>query len=307
MVLAFSVPLVLGQSELRAQEGAEEEPGAEPGAEAMEEGAEGAEGTEGLEPDLPTEPAPSDEALETKASDVAPTTPLLTTGPTKTKSQDSWKDIVVIPRKTFLKRGRVELKPIFSMTINDNLIQHYAVGGEVNYFLTDILSIGVSGLYYFKNVLDSEFATRYHLGRVPSLNKYIYSAGAHFSYVPVYGKFAIFNNQIIHFEGFVSGGFGISGTEVIPRDYRNEPFTNAASLTFLLPELGARFFLTKWMAVNFSYRNHLVLDKFESSPRDDREAAVAKEKADSRLIANMMFNMGVSFFFPMDFKYTTFR
>jgi len=119
--------------------------------------------------------------------------------------------------------------------------------------------------------------------------------------------FAIFNNQIIHFEGFVSGGFGISGTEVIPRDYRNEPFTNAASLTFLLPELGARFFITKWLAVHFSYRNHLVLDKFEASPRNETKADIAKEKADSRLIANMMFNMGVSFFFPMDFKYTTFR
>jgi outer membrane beta-barrel protein len=299
LAVALCFPAFAQEEEPAVSDPAEEEGG---GIEPAE------EGMEGIEPEEPEEAAPSDEALTPTEADVQPTAPTVSAGPeTEEKPEEGWKDIVVIPRKTVLKGGRVELIPYFSTTLNDNLIQHYALGGEINYFLTDILSVGVSGQYYFKNVLNEEFYTRYHFDRVPSLNKYLYSFGAHFSYVPVYGKFAILNDRIIHFEGFVSGGFGVSGTEVIPRDYQFEPFTNSFSLTFLLPELGGRVFLTRWMAIHFSYRNYLVLDKFEPTPRVDEEPEIARQNGESRLITNMMFNMGVSFFFPMNFKYTTFR
>ncbi|HVT07363.1 MAG TPA: hypothetical protein VHO67_07885, partial [Polyangia bacterium] len=46
----------------------------------------------------------------------------------KTTSTGSWKDIVVIPRKAFLKGGRLELQPFSGITINDNLIRHYVFG-----------------------------------------------------------------------------------------------------------------------------------------------------------------------------------
>src|SRR5262249_14691177 len=55
----------------------------------------------------------------------------------------SWQDIVVVPRKAFLKGGRVELQPFTGVTINDNLIRHYVFGADINYFLTDALWVGV--------------------------------------------------------------------------------------------------------------------------------------------------------------------
>jgi len=273
------------------------------------------EGGDGL-PAEPTAAPPTDDLLKPKAADVAPTTPILTKGAIGKESPETWKDIVVIPRKPFLKQNRVELTPFFAMTMNDNVIQHFALGGEVNYFLTDILSIGVSGMYYFKNILDQEFYTRYHFHRVPSLNKYKYTTALNFAYVPIYGKFTLFNRKILHFEVFATAGVGLSGTEVIPRDYRFDPFKNNTTLTFPLG-LGGRLFLTRWMAIQVAFRSYIMLDKFEPSSRGcpdnnitctgEEEADYAKSRAKIDIVNNMMFNIGFSFFLPTDFKYTTFR
>src|SRR5688572_12810710 len=57
----------------------------------------------------------------------------------------SWSDIVTVIRKPFLKLHRVELLPMFGTTMNDNMIRHYSFGAEINYYLTDVLSVGVEG------------------------------------------------------------------------------------------------------------------------------------------------------------------
>jgi outer membrane beta-barrel protein len=295
LVLAISLP-VLAQEE------------GEPGAGKQEAGEGPTTPGESAEP-APEQPsaAPTDDALKTKDTDLQPTT-VVDHRPSPLAKQQSWKDIVVIPRKPILKSHRVELFPYFGVTMNDNLIQHWTIGGEVNYFLTDILAIGVLGQYYFKNVLDAEFDTRYHFGRVPSLNKYQYTVALNFSYVPMYGKFALFNKHILHFEIYATAGVGISGTEIIPRNYDYEVFNNPVVLTFPIG-MGARLFILDWLAVHIVFRDFMMIDKFEPSPRGPELAlgSAAKEKADTRFINNMMFTLGVSFWLPPRFKYTTFR
>jgi len=311
LVLVLAAPGAFAQEEAGGDEAlpTEDTPG-----EAGEAPAEG-QPADGLPGEPPTAPPPTDDLLKPKASDVAPTTPVLTKGPTRGDSQETWKDIVVIPRKSFLKRYRVELMPYFATTMNDNIIQHVALGGEVNFFLTDILSIGVAGHYYFKNVLDQEFYTRYHFHRVPSLNKYKYTTTLNFAYVPIYGKFTVFNQKIMHYEVFATAGVGISGTEIIPRDYRFGAFSNPFTLTFPVG-MGGRLFLTDWMAVQVAMRAYVLLDKFEpsrgcpaSAPNctDEEEVEYAKDNASTDIVNNMMVTFGFSFFLPTSFKYTTFR
>lgn len=307
LVLALSLPVL-------AQEG--EEGGKEGGAEA----------TPPPKDDAPTPaptdtPPPTDDQLKATPSDTAPSGPVLTTGYVG-DAQKAWKDIVVIPRKPILKSGRVELLPFFGVTINDNLIQHFGFGGEVNYFLTDILALGLEGVYYFKNVLDEEFKTRYHFGRVPSLNTYKFTAALNFAYVPLHGKFALFNKHILHFEVFAAAGVGVTGTEIIPRDYQYETFGHYA---ITIPvSLGMRLLVNKWLAVNVRFKDYMMIDKFEPLGRGSwspcgtnqyttkdggcgTEMEAAKSFAESSFVNNVMFTMGVSFFLPPDFKYTTFR
>jgi outer membrane beta-barrel protein len=224
------------------------------------------------------------------------------------EAQKTWRNIVVLPRKSFLKRRRVELMPFIGTTVGDPLIQHTAVGAELNYFLSDVLSIGARGIYYFDNVLNEEFWVRYHFQRVPTLNRYRFTVTGDFSYVPLYGKFTIFNREIFQYEVYVSGGVGVTQTEVIPRDLKRfEPFTNYA-LTFPIG-IGGRFFFTKWLALQLTFRDYMMIDTFEATSRKTQSGAQAKEngETDTRFVNNLMFTAGISIFFPLDFKYTTFR
>src|SRR5688572_6976424 len=92
------------------------------------------------------EPA-GDLAADMAAADAAG--PAVRAGPVK-KTPLSWKDIVVVIRKPFLKVRRTEITPMVSTTLNDNMIRHYVAGGEIAYWLTDVLAIGVEGHYYAK-------------------------------------------------------------------------------------------------------------------------------------------------------------
>ncbi len=280
------------------------------------------------EVDLPPADAdpttPSDKDLETSDADVAPTSPVLTTGK-RVESRRTWQDIVVIPRKPFIKKGRVDLTPTYGVTVNDNMNAHSALGLEVNYHITDVLSLGLIAQGYIPHNADSEFWTRYHLNRVSSLNKYLYTFALSFSYVPIYGKMALLNMPILHYEVFVGAGVGGTGTRTITKDRGTLPWTNWWSFSFPI-SLGLRVFVTDFFAIQAGVRDFMMIDKFEG-PRptcptsiDDckkqstdpeawakAEQEYAEENGKTRFINNMQFFLGLSFYLPPSFEYTTFR
>jgi len=220
----------------------------------------------------------------------------------------SWQDIVVVVRKPFLKNGRIELLPTWGVTMNDNIIQHVQFNGQLNYYLTDVLAVGVEGGLFVKNLREPFDLVARQARRLPTVNKYNYAAALNFHYVPVYGKFAIFDRKIIHWETFFTAGVGFTQSEVLPRDPAYLPFKN-----FLItPNVGAsmRFFITRFLTVNVGIRDYVFVDKFEPVGRGPgmfESAADAKENADSSIINNVVFQAGLSFWFPMGFEYTTFR
>lgn len=224
------------------------------------------------------------------------------------KTPLSWEDIVVVIRKPFLKQKRTELYPFVGTTMNDNMVRHYTVGGELAYYLTDVLAIGVEGLYYVRAFREPFDLVARQARRLPTVNEYNWSAALNFHYVPVYGKFAILDRRLVTWEVAFTAGIGAGQSEVIPRDTKFPGFTNF----LIMPNVGAnmRFFIAKWLTVNVGVRDYLFLDKFEPVNRDvgmNATAEQAKENADSQLINNVMFQIGVSFWLPTSFEYTTFR
>jgi outer membrane beta-barrel protein len=226
--------------------------------------------------------------------------------------QLSWKDIVVVPRKQFIKAGRLELSPFAGVSVNDNLIRHYMFGVDLNYFLSDVLWIGLQGQYFIKQLTDQEELVGLQYNRTPTLNQYLYGGAFNFGYVPVYGKFALFNRAIMHWEIWASAGVGVTFTEVIPRNPAN------ASLAFKNTDLtpnagvGARFFMLDWLTVNFALRDYIVPDKFEHDPNPPNppampytSAADAQAHADSAIVNNVMFYLGIGIYLPTKFTYKT--
>jgi outer membrane beta-barrel protein len=276
---------------------AEAAPAADPNAAAADPNAAPAD------PNAPAGEAPTDQTPISPDVDLnapLPTEP----GKAKAATTLSWQDIVVVPRKAFLKGGRLELAPFSGMSINDNLIRHYGFGANINYFLSDVMWIGLEGQYFIKAYTPTEENVGLDYNRIPTLNKYLYGGGLNFGYAPVYGKFAWFNKQIMHWEIYGTGGVGITVSEIIPRDSRNAPWKN----NLLTPEfsIGSRFFLFDWLTVNFALRDYILPDKYEARGRTSAMTVdVAKANADSKWVNNVMAYVGVGFFLPTKFTYKT--
>lgn len=220
----------------------------------------------------------------------------------------SWGDIVVVMRKPFLKLKRVDVMPFLATTMNDNMIRHYGAGGAINYFLTDVLAVGVEGQYFAHQFREPFDLVGRQARRLPTINQYNFAGALNFHYVPVYGKFAILDKKLIHWEAYFTAGVGATQTEVVPRDPRFPGFTNIN----ITPNVGAsmRFFLTKWATVNVGIRDYVMIDKFEPtnrSPTMNATASQAEANAEGSLINNVMFQLGVSFWIPPTFEYSTFR
>ena len=150
-------------------------------------------------------PAPGTETVTPEGGDVQLEPEAIKAKPATTLS---WQDIVVVPRKAFLKGGRFEFAPFSGVSVNDNLIRHYAFGGAINYYLSDAFSVGLEGQYYVKALTETEENVGLQYNRIPTLNRYKYSGALMFGYAPVYGKFALFNKQIMHWEIFANAGVG---------------------------------------------------------------------------------------------------
>ncbi|MEK6608754.1 MAG: outer membrane beta-barrel domain-containing protein [Myxococcota bacterium] len=272
------------------------------------------------------EGAPSAEPAEpAEQPEAAPGEILPSAQPPKPpKPSRVWKDIVVVPRKPVLKIKRFELAPFAGVNINDPLIGHYSLGAEVNYFLTDVLSVGVAGSKFFKDQQDLDLDVRRTYRLAARTNSYDYGASLNFGYVPAYGKFTIFNRWLLHWEGLVTAGVGVVHTTIIPRQPDDPKF----STMNIAPNLGmgGRIWLTRWMSVFFLFRDFIYNDHFEPTDREGiedeycraqdeeitgscRDDAIDRvsDKAETGLVNNIMFMAGASFFLPTDFQYTTFR
>ncbi|HEY3355476.1 MAG TPA: outer membrane beta-barrel domain-containing protein [Polyangia bacterium] len=293
----FAILLLAGPGSALAQEEEEKKPAAEE-----------------KKPDETPPPAtPAPAATPTPAPAAGTPEPAAAAPAAPAGQSSQWADIVVVPRKQVIKARRWELAPLFGITVNDPMIRHYQFGGQINYYLTDVLWLGVEGAYLQPEREDRFYLTPQQYRRVPKANKYLWEAALDFGYVPAYGKFALFNKHIIHWEGIVTAGVGVTQSEVIPMDPSYEGFQSYA----ITPNFGAglRVFLTKWLVAFAMIRDYVVLDKFEPC----RDASVcptqtayplkkdAQAHAESGFMNNLFFTVGVGFYLPPSFKYTSSR
>jgi outer membrane beta-barrel protein len=278
---------------------------------AAEEGGEG--GEKAAAP--AAEGAPAGESLDTSTDDTQPAkVEDEISGPKKDAARPTttltWQDILVVPRKPFLKGGRLELAPFTGLTINDNLIRHYVFGADLSYFLTDAIWIGVQGQYFVKQLSTQAELVGLQFNRTSTLNRYLYGGSLNFGYVPAYGKFTWHNRGIVHWEIFASAGFGATFTEVIARDPAEQ--FRGFKHTALTPNvgIGTRFFLFDWLTINVAFRDYIIPDKFEPVVTDAAQpecasAAECKANASSQLVNNFMLYAGVGIYLPTKFTYKT--
>ncbi|MDB4971436.1 MAG: hypothetical protein JWN44_7125 [Myxococcales bacterium] len=213
----------------------------------------------------------------------------------------SWRDIVTVPRRKILKYHRIELIPTYNVTINNSLYRHHGFGGVFNFFLSETLNLGLEGTYYVPQQQQHYFLRGLDDRVLPSVNRYLWSANLNFGYVPFYGKFALFDRWIFHWEGYVQAGLGVIQTEWITRDPADRGATNYDIQWHV--DIGMRMFLTKWLAIHAYLKDYMFVDSLEPAARGSNVGAAAPPKGDSNFIQNLVFGVGVGMFLPTGFEY----
>jgi outer membrane beta-barrel protein len=245
--------------------------------------------------------------------DVDPTAPGCGKGPDVTKVDPERElnenKVWAVQQIYAMKKGRFELNPFWSFSLNDQFVSHPGPGVNANYYLSNVLAVGVNFNFYGGLNVDSEFnfqnrrATRV---AVP-LNEYLAAVSLDATYVPVYGKFGSIGDFIFHYDAYIPLGLGVLWTRPIPViDPDNRKFSYTPKLAGNVG-LGLRIFFNRWFAATLEVRNYIYSETVENTviAKTQSEQINPKTWTDNNfnLTNNVQASLGVSIFLPFSFKY----
>ncbi len=197
----------------------------------------------------------------------------------------------VVQRKPVLKKQRFEFAPRFGTSLNDAIYRSFKVGANANYHITERLHIG--GLfewYDFGGALggrtgayEKSYDQTSTEADAPVLNWF---GGLEGGFVPIYGKFTLFNSAILHYDIGASLGAGYANVESVNSTSDDGTFGATGSLM-------ARLFLNDWMALDFELRDIFF------------PATLTTGGQQHDVLANVVtFSGGVSLYLPTSFEYS---
>ena len=168
--------------------------------------------------------------------------------------------IVVLQRKPFMRRNRVELAPMFYGGINDSLLFQVGVAGQINYHILEWLYVGVYGGWQdwrftdrdvnglsevYDDVVDATDA-------VPTTSIVDAYVGGLVGFVPVYGKFSLFGASIVHWDLSLGIGGGTVKT-------RANDFVGAGLIS-----VDHRWYILKWLSINIGVKGWIYYEDISS-------------------------------------------
>ena len=214
--------------------------------------------------------------------------------------------ILAVQQRFIIKKRRFEFQPFWGQTLNDQFVSHPGVGLGINYYITEVLAIGVNGQYFqpFNGISDFNAQVRRAARVGVPLTTYQWSGALNFTYVPANGKFAGFGNFIFHYDAYIVGGIGAMSTRPIPVidpdyrsfDYQIKPAFNAG--------IGLKIFFNRWFAAVLEVRDYIFIDKLENLRIDENNPEDESQWLDkSTLTNNVQAQLGLSIFVPFSFDY----
>ncbi|HEX3596821.1 MAG TPA: outer membrane beta-barrel domain-containing protein, partial [Polyangiaceae bacterium] len=177
----------------------------------------------------------------------------------KEAARDIKEQVYAVEQVFALRVRRFELQPYWALSLNDQFVSHPGPGIGLNYWITQVLAIGVNGTYYqpFNQNTSFNFETRRAARVAVPLTEYQWGAAFNFTYVPIAGKFSGFSDFIFQYDAYVVGGVGALSTRPIPTiDSDNRSFSYDPKLAFNAG-LGLRIFFNRWFAADLEVRDYI--------------------------------------------------
>lgn len=206
-----------------------------------------------------------------------------------------------------LRYHRFEVQPAMNFSFNDQFVGHLGPVVALNFYVTNVLAIGINGGYYFNS--DSKFnaETRRAARVAVPLTEYLWQAALNFTYVPMYGKFSGFGDFIFSYDAYIVGGVGAITTRPIAVvDPDNRSFPWGSPKVDFNAGLGLRVFFNRWFAGVVELRDYIFLDKLENTSQAMNPADATNSATwygDNKLTNNVQLTLGVAIFLPFSWDY----
>jgi outer membrane beta-barrel protein len=226
-------------------------------------------------------------------------------------------EVYAVEQQYVLKAQRIEIQPYFEFTLNDQFVSHNGPGLALNYYVTQVLAVGLNGNLYQGLNQDSDFnfENRRSARIAVPLNEYQAAGSLNFTYVPMYGKFAGFGDFIFNYDAYIDGGPGLIRTRPIPViDPDNRKFDWKNFISFDIG-IGLRIFFSRWLAAVLEVRDIIFLDQIEALKIAPGSTALMPSNPQSPLNPNTWYDsgnhltndvqlqLGLSIFLPTSFEY----
>jgi outer membrane beta-barrel protein len=217
-------------------------------------------------------------------------------------------EVYAVQQQYVIKAQRFEVMPFFEITLNDQFVEHDAPGLALNYYITQVLAVGVVGNWYdgLNADTDFNFQNRRAARIAVPLNIYQLSADLNFTYVPMYGKFAGFGDFIFHYDAYIDGGVGIIRTKPLPIiDPDNRSFPDFNTLVNFDVGIGFRLFFNRWVGFILEVRDLIYSEKLEAltiSPTNPTDKSTWYDTG-THITNDVQLQLGLSFLFPTSFEY----
>jgi outer membrane beta-barrel protein len=206
-----------------------------------------------------------------------------------------------ISGQLYLKKGRLELTPNLQLSVNDAFFSKTFGGLRATYHLTEFWSVGAAFSGGAATRTGSATvcpagqgchpASAAELYQVPG--KLLWVAGLEGAWAPIYGKLNVLAERVAHFDlALILGVDMVGHEEVLSSDQaiRLGLVPGSASSLGGHVGLGARFFLSDWMAIRLEFRDLVYQVDVPNRAGSGQGAAD---------LQNQLFTeLGVSFFFP---------
>ncbi len=211
--------------------------------------------------------------------------------------------IQAVSRKVFIKKFRFEATPLVGFSLNDAFYQRINGGLRLSFHVLESLAVDVGGAF---NPIGLPLPTVVFL-REAANDQFVNTApfwgyvDAGLTFAPIYGKFSLMSEYVIHFDAYVSGGLGATfdGNRnfIFGPQISGDCSTLGADPLCFVPSVnpaveigvGFRVFFFKWLALRLEVRDFTY---------------VHHRGALGYALQNMaLVNLGLSIWFPLDFDY----
>lgn len=192
-----------------------------------------------------------------------------------------------VQRKLILKKGRLELAPAFSMSVNDPFFQKFGIGIAASYWLAESLGIFADVFYLATVETENLRLAKAATTSTPLGSRLKFMAVGGLQWSPIYGKISWLGDDIIHFDLFLSAGFGVV------RSSTNALDTTPALYLATTFGIGQRFLVNRFLGLFVKVEDRLYPEVYKG-----------RNGFSSALQNVLTLSVGASVYFPMDFEYS---